>query len=74
MFNINRTKLERLIHWVFGAAQLDLKIRDQFGTAIESREKFLVPLTVIGQAVTRIQDGSITGYIYDPSQARLVPA
>lgn len=72
LFNINRTKLERLIHRVFGPAQLDLSIPDRFGTLIKPREWFLVPISVIDEAVMRIQDGSITNYIYDPKQARLV--
>jgi len=70
--NINRTKLENLFHRIFAAAQLDLTIEDRFGNPVKPREWFLVPLAVIDEAVKRIQDGSITGYIYDPSQARLV--
>ncbi|MBX7497234.1 GIY-YIG nuclease family protein [Qipengyuania sp. 6B39] len=73
LFNINRTKLEKLIHRVFGAAQLDLEIPDRFGTMIKPREWFLVPLDAINEAVERIRDGSITDYRYDPSQARIVP-
>jgi hypothetical protein len=72
LFNINRTKLERLIHRVFGSAQIDLLIPDRFGTMIKPREWFLVPISVIDEVVTRIQEGSITGYIYDTKQARLV--
>jgi hypothetical protein len=73
LFNINRSKLERLIHRVFGSAQLDIAIPDRFGTMIVPREWFLVPLQVIDEAVERIRDGSITGYRYEPSQAALVP-
>lgn len=71
LFNINRTKLERLIHRVFGAAQLDLEIPDRFGNLIRPREWFLVPLPAIDEAVGRIRDGSITQYRYDPEEARL---
>lgn len=71
LFNINRTKLERLIHRVFGPAQLDLEIPDRFGNVIKPREWFLVPLAAIDDAVTRIRDGSITQYRYDPKEARL---
>ena len=72
LFNINRTKLEKLIHRVFGVAQLDLEIPDRFGTMIKPREWFLVPLDAINDAVERIRDGSITHYRYDPRIARLV--
>lgn len=74
LLNINRSKLENLIHRVFGAAQLDLEIPDRFGTIIKPREWFLVPLSAIDEAVERIRDGTITRYRYDPTEARLVEA
>src|SRR5690606_27244295 len=70
LFNINRAKLESLIHRVFAAAQVDLTI--QLGNPVKPREWFLVPLAVINEAVERIRDGSITGYTYDPKQAALI--
>lgn len=70
---INRGKLEALLHRVFATAQLDLEIKDRFGHPVKPREWFLVPLSVIDEAVDRIRDGSITRLVYDPSNARLVP-
>jgi hypothetical protein len=72
LYNINRVKLENLIHRVFDSAQLDIELRDRFGNPVKPREWFLVPLFVINEAVERIKDGTITGYVYDPSAARLV--
>jgi len=72
LFNINRTKLENLIHRVFGAARLDMEIKDRFGKPVVPREWFLVPLFVIDEAVERIRDGSISRYLYRPDQAALV--
>ncbi|MGC8120973.1 GIY-YIG nuclease family protein [Marinobacter sp. VGCF2001] len=69
---INRTKLEALLHRVFAPAQLDLEIKDRFGHPVKPREWFLVPLSVIDDAVGRIRDGSITKLVYDPGNARLV--
>ena len=74
LFNINRTRLERLIHRVFGAARLDLEIMDRFGKPVQPREWFVVPLAVIDQVVERIRDGSIADYVYDPAKAELVKA
>jgi hypothetical protein len=71
--NINRTKLENLIHRIFEPARLDIEIRDRFGNPVIPREWFLVPLFVINEAVERIRDGSITDYRYDPKSAALVP-
>lgn len=69
--HINRTKLENLFHRIFAPAQLDLTIEDRFGKPVKPREWFLVPLQAIDEAVSRIRDGSITNYIYDPKSARL---
>jgi hypothetical protein len=70
--NINRTKLENLFHRIFSSVQLDLTIEDRFGNPVRPREWFLVPLHVIDEAVKRIQDGTITRYVYDPRKAGLV--
>ena len=71
---INRTKLEHLFHRIFAVAQLDLTIDDRFGNPVRPREWFLVPLSVIDEAVQRIRDGSIADVVYDPKSARLVPS
>ena len=72
LFNVSRTKLENLIHRIFDPARLDIEIKDRFGNPVIPREWFLVPLFVIDDAVGKIRDGTITGYVYDPSAARLV--
>lgn len=72
LYNINRTKLENLIHRIFEPARLDIEIKDRFGNPVVPREWFLVPFAVVDEAVDRIKDGSITSYAYDPKQARLV--
>jgi len=74
LYNVNRAKLETLIHTVFGAARLDVEIKDRFGQPIVPKEWFLVPLFAVDEAVSRIKDGTITGYIYDPKIAKLVLA
>jgi hypothetical protein len=70
--NINRTKLENIIHRIFDPARLNIEITDRFGNPVVPREWFLVPAFVIDEAVERIKDGTITGYTYDPKSARLV--
>lgn len=69
--NINRTKLENLVHRIFDPVKLDIEIKDRFGNPVVPREWFLVPLFVIDEAVSRIKDGTITGYQYDPGTASL---
>ncbi|MEY8802636.1 GIY-YIG nuclease family protein [Leisingera sp. XS_AS12] len=72
LYNINQTRLENLIHRIFGTAQLDIEIPDRFGRPITPREWFLVPLFVIDEAVQKIKDGTITKFRYDPEKASLV--
>jgi len=72
LFNINRTKLENLIHRIFDPARLDIEIKDRFGNPVVPREWFLVPRFVVDDAVERIKDGTITGSIYDPATAALI--
>lgn len=74
LYNINRVKLEKLLHRVFAPARVDIEIKDRFGKPVVPREWFLVPLFAINEAVERIRDGSITDYLYDPKAARLVKA
>ncbi len=72
LFNINRTKLENLIHRVFDAARLDIEIKDRFGNPVIPREWFFVPLFVVDEAVEKIKDGTIADYAYDVESAGLV--
>jgi hypothetical protein len=68
---VNRTKMENLFHRLFAPAQIELTIQDRFGHPVQPKEWFLVPLSVIDEAVQRIRDGSITDMVYDPATARL---
>lgn len=72
LFNINRTKLENIIHRVFEPARLDIEIKDRFGNPVVPREWFLVPLFVVDQVVERIKDGSISDFVYDPNTVGLI--
>ena len=74
LYNINRSRLENLIHRIFDPARLDLTIHDRFGNPVKPKEWFLVPLSVIDEAVERIKIGSIIGYEYDPASATLKKA
>ena len=69
--NINRTKLEKVIHKFFNAAKLNIEIIDRFGKPVTAREWFLVPVFVIDEMVKKIRDESISGYYYDPQSATL---
>jgi len=72
VYGVNCQKLESLLHRVFAEAQLDLSIPDRFGHMVKPREWFVVPLSVIDDAVERIRDRSITYYRYSPTDGQLV--
>lgn len=74
LFNINRIRLENVIHRIFGPARLDIEIKDRFGQPVIPREWFLVPLFVIDEAIEKIREGTITGYVYSPQTAQLMRA
>ena len=74
VYGVNCQKLENLIHKVFSEAQINLSIPDRFGHMVKPREWFLVPLSVINEAVERIRDRSILGYRYNPAVGQLISA
>jgi hypothetical protein len=71
LYNVNRTKLENLIHRIFEPARLEIEIMDRFGRPSVPREWFLVPLFVIQETVDKIKDGTILEYGYDLQSASL---
>lgn len=72
LYNINRSKLENIIHKFFETARLDIQINDRFGHPIVPREWFLVPRFVIDNVVEKIKDGTIGEYIYDTKSVSLM--
>lgn len=74
LYDINRARLEHLLHRLFASARLNIEILDRFGNPVRPEEWFLVPLSVINEAIVRMQDGTIVDYVYDAPNARLVPA
>lgn len=71
--NINRKKLEALLHKFFASARLDMELKDRFGGQVEPREWFLVPLPVIEEVIQKLIDGSITHFRYDEKSACVMP-
>lgn len=70
--NINRKRLEALLHKFFGSARLDLELKDRFGGQVEPREWFLVPFAVLEEAIQKLKEGTIGAFRYDPETARLI--
>ena len=72
LYNIDRAKLEKLVHRIFAPARLDIEIEDRFGNPVVPREWFLAPLDAIDEAVEKIREGTITQFRYDTNSASLV--
>jgi hypothetical protein len=71
--NVNRKKLEALLHRFFSSARLDMELKDRFGSQVEPREWFLAPLAAIDEAIAKLRDGTIGSFRYDPEAACLTP-
>jgi hypothetical protein len=70
--NINRRRLESLLHRFFAPARIDFDLQDRLGFQVEPKEWFLVPLPVIEEAIQKLIDGTIEKFSYDPEEARVV--
>ena len=65
LFNINRSKLETLLHRIFSSARIEIELIDRFSKPYRPKEWFLVPLETIQDAVEKIKDGTIVGYQFN---------
>lgn len=72
LYNIDRVKLEHLLHDFFGEVRLNIEITDRFGKKVKPREWFLLSPAVITEAISRLKDGSIVHCRYDPLQGSIV--
>lgn len=72
--NINRKRMEALLHKFFAAARLDFELKDRFGFQVEPKEWFLVPFAVIEEAIRKLLDGTISDFRYDPQAAQIIKA
>ena len=65
LYNINRVKLEKLLHRFFESARLDIQIKDRFGKPVVPREWFFVPMFVVDQVVEKLREASLGAFYYD---------
>jgi len=70
--NVNRNKLEKLLHKFFSAARMDVELRDRFDQKVEPEEWFLVPLPTIRKAIELLMSGDIEHCKYDPANAAII--
>jgi hypothetical protein len=69
--NINRKKLETMLHKFFDPARLEVQLQDRFGIPVNPKEWFLVPLEAIEEVIEKIKEGTIDQFRYDPESASL---
>lgn len=72
VYGINPVKLEGLLHDVFAQVQLDITVKDRFGKLVRPHEWYMVPLNVVDELISRIEQGDAEGLVYDPTTAELV--
>jgi len=66
LYNVNRSRLEGLLHRFFDPVRADIEITDRFGKSVRPREWFFATPDHVTEVVRRIQDGSITRCYFDP--------
>jgi hypothetical protein len=71
-YNLKPSALEHLLHRVFAEVRLDITQIDRKGRNYDPSEWFIVPRSVINQAINMIMSGEIVGYVYDPLNQRFV--
>lgn len=72
LFDINRLKLEKMLHRLFSDARLKISIKDRFGNPFIPREWFMITPSAVNQAVELIKSGEIQNYQYDFKKADFV--
>ena len=74
LYNVNRKKLENMLHKIFADVQVQLTIPDRFGKPVQPREWFLVTQEAVARAVELIQSGEISRFRYDRVEAIFKPS
>ncbi|MBJ7321690.1 MAG: GIY-YIG nuclease family protein [Rhodococcus sp.] len=72
VYNVRAAAVENLLHRVFAEVRLDLTQVDRKGRNYDPSEWFVVPRTVIDQAIELITSGEIVHYHYDRGLRRLI--
>jgi hypothetical protein len=72
VYNVRASAVENLLHRIFAEVRLDLTQVDKKGRDYDPSEWFVVPRSVIDQAIEMIISGEIVHYRYDPAARRLV--
>lgn len=71
-YNLDVPYLEANIHRFFGGTNLQLEIRDDQGIMHYPREWFVVPLSVVEEAIQLIVKKEIEQYKYDPNMKMII--
>lgn len=71
-YNLDVPYLEANIHRFFGGTNLQLEIRDNQGILHYPREWFVVPLSVVEEAIQLIVKKEIEHYKYDPNMKMII--
>lgn len=72
IYNVRAAAVENLLHRIFADVRLDLTQVDRKGRNYDPSEWFVVPRTVIDQAIELITSGEIVHYHYNQDLRRLI--
>lgn len=71
-YNLNPQKFEHIIHSFFAKACLNLDVFGEDGKRYNPREWFILPLTVIEEAIAHIISGEIAQYQFDAAKQVII--
>lgn len=71
-YNMNTQKFEKLLHMFFADVCLDIEVADGKGRMHQPREWFMVPYSVLTQAIGLIANEQIVHYRYDGQLKEIV--
>ena len=65
LYNIDRKKMESLLHTVFESARLEIQIMDRWNKPYHPKEWYCVSLDTIQDAVQKLKDGTLLDYRFN---------
>lgn len=72
LYGLDPKAVEKVLHTFFDQARANISIQDRFGKAVNPREWFTVPVSIIKEALDLMQSGQLAGAEYDVLNVRIL--
>ena len=71
LYGLNPKAVEKVLHTFFDTARAKISIPDRFGKMVQPREWFIVPVTIIQEALQLLEQGRLQDAEYDVLNVRI---